>query len=417
MVELWIPYGDVEVPVRVPDENLAWLVDPGANDAKQNLDAIRSAIRSPLETKGLSEIAKIGSKIAIAFSGSPRFIEKSRLLQIVLEEIFSSEVPPSEVEVIISAGADSAKKELDNLNSLLRECKLSISDPEKGKFVEAGVTSFGTKVQLNRTFADADLRIVVGEVYANWFSGFVGPWNVVLGICSKSTISQNGMLALKRGVKKRPKWLQNSDVHQDIKEVASMANIDFSLSVLPSRDGMIHAAFAGFIDKVYEKSLELSKRYFYKIPKKVDILLVGSGGLPFDSNLVNACDALFNFEDAIDKDGRIVLVAECRDGPGEGTFLDLIYRFRDSSKVLGEIRKNFSLEGYKAMKLLELLEKHGISIVSTMPLFFSEKVLSFRTADTASEGLQNAFRFLGKDSKIGVVIDGSSSVAEGEFES
>jgi len=412
LVELWIPYGEVEVSVRLSDDNLAWLADPGTEGGKQSLEVVRSALQSPIDTKNLKELIKPGSKVVIAIEKAPGRTDKARLLQLVLEEVFSAGIPPSGVEVILSSGTQPIGNEtLSDLNQLLKGGKLASNDPREGDFSEVGVTSFGTKVELNRSFVNADVRIVIGEICANWFYGFGGPWSVALGMCSQSTIAQNGRLALKKDAKRR----DQGAVHLDLKETASMAKIDLALAVVPSRGGTIHDAFAGTLEKVYERSVDLTRKLFlFRAPKKADILLVGSGGLQFDSTLLRACDALFNFVEVIEKDGRIVLVAECRDGPGGGTFFNLLYRFKEAGDVLSEIRKNFSLEGYKAMKLLELREKHGISIVSAMPTYFSEKVFAFRTADTANEGLQNAFRYMGRESKIGIAVDGSSSLAEVE---
>ncbi|MBO3804342.1 MAG: DUF2088 domain-containing protein [Candidatus Brockarchaeota archaeon] len=410
MVEVWIPYGEVEVPVRLSDENLAWLADPGTAGGERGIEAAKLALQSPEGAKSLREIVKPNSKVAVALNGPPSRTDASALLRLVLEEASSAGAAPGEVEVIVAAGTQlEGGGELASLEPLLKGGRLAVSDPREGEFAEVGVTSFGTKVQLNKSFVDADARIAVGELRANWFYGLNGPWSAVLGICSQATIEQNGKLALKKDAK-RQRGLQNN-VHLDSREAESMANVDLSLAVAAGRGGAVLDAFAGSPEKVHERSVDVARKlYAFEAASKVDILLVGSGGLPFDSTLSSACEAAFNFEEAVEKGGRIVLVAECRDGPGSGAFLDMFYRFKEAGAALGEVRKNFSFEGYKAAKLLELRERHGVSIVSSMPAYFAEKVFAFRTADTANEGLQNAFRFLGRGSRIGVAVDGSSSV-------
>jgi nickel-dependent lactate racemase len=409
LVELWIPYGDVEVSVKVQEENLAWSVDPRQAGAKDSLGIVRTAISSPLGSPKLSDLVKPGARLGLLVGGLPSRLPMTGVLQLILEEASMAGISPGDVKVIIATGPYAPDKAvIDELRSQLKDSMLTVNDPRAGDFVDIGVTSFGTKVQLNRSFVEADLKAIVSGFSIDWLRGYTGgPSCIVPGIASHNTIVQNGKLALQKDADLGPGKLQANSVHLDSKEAASSMDIDFSIALLPDGTGGIRSAFAGDFDEVFRRSIGAAgELYLHKVSEKADLLIVGAGGRPFDATLFDACNALFNVEGIVDRDGRLVIVAECRDGPGGGAFLNLLSHFKDRRTALAEVRKDFSMGGYKALRLIELKEGHGISLVSAMPGYFS-KIFALRTADTANEGLQNAFRFLGRESRIGVVIDGS----------
>lgn len=410
MVELWVPYGDVEVSVRVPEENLAWLADPRQADPKDMAEVVRASLSSPLGSRALKDLVTPGSKIAVAVDGPQGHFSMNGVLELLLDELRNAGVSTNDVDVIAATGAHSIiKGQVDGIASSLKAGKIASNDPRDGEFDDLGTTSFGTKVQINRSFARADLKIIVSSFAIDWLSGYKGgPTCIMPGICNYNSLVQNSRLALQRDAIIGPANLQKNPVYLDSRESATMAGVTFSLIVLPDREGRIHAAFSGSPEESFERAADMaSKIYLYRAPERVDLLLVGAGGRPSDSSLLDACDAVFNAEEMIDEGGRIVIVAECGDGPGDSNFYDFLCRFKDPKIALGEVRKDFSMERYKALKLIKLREEYGISLVSAMPIHFVEKIL-LRKADTANEGLQNAFRFLGRESKIGVVVDGSS---------
>jgi len=408
LVELWIPYGDVEVSVRVSEENLAWLADPGRAEQKDASEVVRAALSTPLGSQALGDLVKSGSRVAIAVDGlRGRFPMASALLPL-LNELCAAGASAGDIDVIVATG-DNPVGKIDELSSALKVGEVIVNDQREGDFVDVGTTSFGTKVQINRSYNEADLKITVSVLSVDWLYGFRGgPSCIVPGMCSASTTSHNSRLALQKDANIGPARLEGNPVHLSSKESAVMAGVQLSLIVLPDREGNVHAAFSGPPDAVFERSVGIaSKLYLHDAPEEVDILVVGAGGRPFDSSLIEACNAVFNAEETVSEEGRVVIVAECEEGPGDSGFFNFLSRLKDSKAALGEVRRDFSLEAYKAMKLLRLREGHGISLVSAMPVHFAEK-MHLRTADTANEGLQNAFRFLGRESRIGVVVDGSS---------
>ncbi|MGB9841667.1 MAG: lactate racemase domain-containing protein [Candidatus Bathyarchaeales archaeon] len=73
MVDVWIPYGKSEVCARIPARNLLGTIEPkeqaGAPDARAEIER---ALREPIGSKRLSEIAKPEHKVAIVVAGGAK---------------------------------------------------------------------------------------------------------------------------------------------------------------------------------------------------------------------------------------------------------------------------------------------------------------------------------------------------------
>ncbi len=88
MVDVWLPYGKNRVCVRIPARNLLGSIEPkdraGAADPKAEIER---ALKEPINSKHLSEIARPESKVAIVVDDASRSTPSERMLIPVLAEL------------------------------------------------------------------------------------------------------------------------------------------------------------------------------------------------------------------------------------------------------------------------------------------------------------------------------------------
>ncbi|RLI32088.1 hypothetical protein DRO51_02565, partial [Candidatus Bathyarchaeota archaeon] len=67
MVEVWLPYGDTEICLTIPPENLLDIVEPrNLPDPPENIsEEIGKALKNPLGLPALRNVVKPGHKISI----------------------------------------------------------------------------------------------------------------------------------------------------------------------------------------------------------------------------------------------------------------------------------------------------------------------------------------------------------------
>jgi len=259
---------------------------------------------------------------------------------------------------------------------------------------------------VNKIFAEADVRILTGDIEMHYYAGFGGGRKSVLpAISSAETIQHNHALTLHPEA--RTSILEGNPVHEDMVEAARLAKIDFVLNVVANPKGKIVQAFAGDLEQAFYEGVKLvEEMYKVSIDRRADIVVVSPGGYPADINLYQAYKAIDNALNSVKRGGVIVLVAECPEGYGNEMFYDWMARFEDLKSVEKQIKKHFDLGGYKAYRLLKALEKAQIILISTMPDYYAVNVFKLRTARALNDALDEAFKIAGKQAKVWAIPHG-----------
>jgi nickel-dependent lactate racemase len=415
MVDVWLPYGKTDVCVRVPARNLLGTIEPadrqGVADAKAEVErALKAPI--PVGSKRLSEIAKPESKVAIVVDDHTRKTPSEAMLLPVLEELNLAGVKDENVTVIFGCGTHRAvKPEEASLlvgAEVLKRVKVVSNDCRAPDLVNIGTTkTYGNKVMVNRVFAEADVRVLLGDVGFHYYAGYGGGRKSVLpAVCGEETIKQNHAMLLHANSKTG--CLEDNPVHRDMTEAAHLAKVDFIVNVVENKKGEIVKAFAGDLEQAFLEAVKLvDEMYRIVIDRRAEILVVSAGGYPSDMTLYQAYKALDNVLDAVKRGGVIILVAECPEGHGNQVFYDWMSRLSDLKNVEHEIKRNFVLGGHKAYYLLKALQNHQIILVSSLPDYYATSIFKLKTARAVNDALAEALKTAGSASRVWAVPQGS----------
>ena len=169
MVDAWIPYGKTEVCARIPTRNFLGYIEPKEKEGVANPKAeIIRALSQPIGTQRLSEIAKEGNKVAIVVDDATRPTPSHIMIIPLLDELNKAGVKDEDVTVIFGCGSHrpvtpQEKEKLVGKEALERVRNIS-HDYMAENQVFLGETSQGTKLNVNKTFADADVKVLAGDV-------------------------------------------------------------------------------------------------------------------------------------------------------------------------------------------------------------------------------------------------------------
>jgi len=415
MVDVWLPYGKTDVCVRVQARNLLGTIEPvehpGALDAKVEVErALKKPI--PVGSKRLSEIAKPESKVAIVVDDATRKAPSEVMLSPVLDELNLAGVNDENVTVIFGCGTHQAVKPEEAAALLgaeaLKRVKTVSHDCRAQDLVYVGTTkTHGNRVHVNRVFAEADVRVLLGDVGFHYYAGYGGGRKSVLpAVCGEETIKQNHAMLLHPNA--RTGVLEDNPIHCDMVEAANLAKVDFIVNVVENKRGEIVKAFAGDLEQAFMKAVKLvDEMYRITVDRRADIIVVSAGGHPADMNLYQAYKALDNALDAVKRGGVIILVAECPEGHGNQVFYDWMTRLGDLKSVEREIKRNFVLGGHKAYYLLKALQNHQIILVSSLPDYYATSIFKLKTARAVNDAFAEALKIAGSASRVWAMPQGS----------
>jgi len=418
MVDVWLPYGKTDVCVRVPARNLLGTIEPverqGVPDAKAEVErALKDPI--PVGSKRLSEIATSESKVAIVVDDATRKAPSEAMLTPVLAELNLAGVKDENITVIFGCGTHRAVKPEEATALLgeeaLKRVKTISHDCRAQDLVNIGTTkTHGNKVYVNRVFAEADVKVLLGDVGFHYYAGYGGGRKSVLpAVCGEETIKQNHAMLLHPNA--RAGVLEDNPVNCDMIEAAKLAKVDFIVNVVANKKDEIVKAFAGDMEQAFLEAVKLIDE-MYRIPldRRADIIVVSAGGHPSDMNLYQAYKALDNSLDAVKRGGVIILVAECPEGHGNQVFYDWMTRLGDLKNVEREIKRNFVLGGHKAYYLLKALQNHQIILVSSLPDYYATSIFKLKTARAVNDAFAEALKIAGSASRVWAMPQGSCTL-------
>ena len=413
MVDVWLHYGKTDVCVRVPARNLLGTIEPkdqqGAADAKLEVER---ALKEPIGTKRLTEIVKPESKVAIVVDDATRKAPSEAMLLPVLAELNAAGVKDENVTVIFGCGTHRAVKPEEAAALLgteaLKRVKTISHCCTATDSVHVGTTkTHGNKVNVNRVFAEADVKVLLGDVNYHYYAGYGGGRKSILpAVCGEETIKQNHALLLNASA--RTGNLVDNPVHVDMTEAARLAKVDFIVNVVENKKGEIVKAFAGDLEAAFLEAVKLvDEMYRVTVERRADIIVVSAGGHPADMNLYQAYKGLDNALDAVKRGGVIILVAECLEGHGNQVFYDWMTRLGDLKNVEREVKRNFVMGGHKAYYLLKALQNHQIILVSSMPDYYATSIFKLKTARAVNDALAEALKIAGSASRVWAMPQGS----------
>ena len=412
MVDVWLPYGKSDVCVRIPARNLLGSIEPKQVSAATDANAeIERALTEPIGSKRLNEIAQPKGKIAIVVDDFTRSTPSHIMLPPVLAELNNAGVEDENITIIFGSGTHRAVKpeEAERILGLevTDRVKTISHDCNAQDLVPVGKTRHGTNVLVNPVFAEADVKVLVGDVNLHYYAGYGGGRKSVMpAISCKDTISHNHAMLLDANA--RTGVLENNPVHEDMTEAARLAKVDFILNVVTNSKGEIVKAFAGDLEQAFLEATKLvDEMYRVPVDRRADIVVASPGGYPADIDLYQAYKALDNALEVVKRGGTIILVAECPEGHGNQVFYDWMTRLGELKKVEREIRRHFELGGHKAYYLLKALKNHKIVLVSSLPDYYANSVFKLKTARAVNDALRETLKTAGSQAKIWVIPQGN----------
>ncbi len=399
-MEFWIPYGETEVPVRVPDGNFYKILEPAKPSANRDTGVlINDCLDKPVGGVSLDRMVKQGGRAGVIVDPLvPRSVWQAAVNRLT-SRLANAGISPTNVFL------RKRTSHLPSTESAETEGQYTRLDPSHGTFRELGHTGSGTPVSLREEFVDCETRICIGMVTPHFASSFTGgPDSLLPGASSMNTIAKNRSLMM-RGSPSHTDFGSNP-VLADSMEASRIAGPTYNISFVPDGWGGVDSAFGGEIESSFK---EATTRYLQvhtaRIDRRPDIVIVSAASW-LGMDLYHSVRVLSNVWDIVRKDGTIILVAECSRGIGDTAFLDYARRFEERKALLTELRHRFRLGGHVNLLLSEALERNRIQLVSVLPDYYVRDSFGLKPSRTGSSAVQQAVRVEGKDAKILIVTRG-----------
>lgn len=308
-------------------------------------------------------------KIVIIVNDLTRPVPYKLVLVPMLEELHAAGIKREQITLLIATGMHrpmTAEEVASSLGEEVARAYRWVNHDCDGEQAYYGELSEGVPLYVNPLVAEADLLCAVGLIAPHYMAGYSGGRKSLLpGVCGRETIEKHHSLMRREG--STTASLAENDFHKVMVEAAERCRLRFIANVVvDSRNEPIDLV-AGHWLKAWEEGVRLCEQgSLVPIDKLADLVIVSPGGFPKDINMYQAQKALENASYCTKEGGKILLIAECREGLGEAVFEEWLLEAREPRDLEERIKKEFVLGGHKAYAIARVAVNHSLFLYSSL---------------------------------------------------
>lgn len=407
-----IPYGHTTVSAEVGERlSVETLLPPPAVPASDPAGEVAAALERPLGGAQLPG----SSRVAVAINDKTRPVPHGDLLPPLLRELEARGVKRQNINLIIATGTHPvmAAEEYREIvpPEIVSNYRITCHDGyDKDGVVDLGRTSRGTPCTLNRAFAEADYRIVVGNIEPHQFMGFSGGVkSAAIGLAGVRTVNANHALMSERDA--RLGVYARNPARLDVEELGTMVGVDFALNAVLTQDKRIVRVLAGDPGEVMRAGIpEVLRLCTVPVKQPFDAMIVSPGGHPKDINVYQTQKGLAHASAAARPGAPMVLAAACPQGAGSEHYERWVSRRTSQGQVLEEFsRMEFEVGPHKAFQIARDAADRELRLVSEMSRESAERLL-FTPADSLQQATDELFARLPDGARVGVMARANATI-------
>jgi len=404
-MKVTIPFGKSCLQADIP--NLLLTLRPKyILSLKDPIEATRKALKNPIGTPPLKDLAKEKKDAVIVINDITRPTPSKMLVTEIIRELNEAGIDDKKIKLLVATGNHRAntKIELESMlgTDIVNRIKIYNHDALNDKtLVFIGTTKYGIPIYINKIFVQSSLKILTGLIAPHHAAGFSGGRkSILLGISGIETLKIHHSLPI-RPYEPSMGLIDGNPFHEESLEAARLTNVDFIVNSVDNENKEVVDVFAGDVDKAHREGTKLSDSIWrVKVPEKADVVITSPGGYPRDFDLHQSQKALSTAEMCCKAGGVIILVAEAADGIGK--FGNWLMSAKTPTEVIGRYKK----EGYtheasaKAFMYARALVKNKIIVVTKGASHYELKNMFLIPAENIQEAINKAIDIMGKNARF-----------------
>jgi nickel-dependent lactate racemase len=335
-VRINLAYGREGLAVDLPEKSGHNPIDiirpqfvPGLPDEPA---AIRQALRAPIASPPLARLVKPGDSVVIVHTDITRATPNDRLLPVILAELEEAGIDRQEITLLNGLGTHRPQSDrelrlllgdqiVENYRCLQHDCN------DDDNLLPLGDTAQGHPVRINRTYLEADVKILTGFIEPHFFAGFSGgPKAILPSLAGAESVFTNHGLKMIAHPKSAWAITEGNPIWEEMRDVALRTRPTFLLNVALNAHRQITGLFAGDMLAAHAEGCRFVKeKAMAGVAQEYDIVLTTNSGYPLDQNLYQAVKGMSAASQVVRQGGAIVIAADCEDGlPDHGRYAELL---------------------------------------------------------------------------------------------
>jgi lactate racemase len=339
-MKIQLAYGGGQLPVDLPEGRTTVIEPsflPGLADER---GAVLNALQKPIAAKPLREWIRANSRICIVFTDITRATPNDRLIPWLLE--YLADVAPEQITLLNALGGHrpNTSSELERMLTpgIVKQYRVLNHEPENPEaLIPLGTTRDGTPALLNRSFVEADVRVVTGFIEPHFFAGFSGgPKGIMPGVAGLKTIVSNHGVGNIGDPNSTFGVTRGNPIWEEMRDIALRPGPSFLVNVALNHRRQITGVFAGDLMAAHRQGCEFVKRSAMQpVAAPFDLVVTTNSGYPLDLNLYQGVKGMSAGARILKPGGTLILACECREGvPSKSSYDQLLRDTANSEEIL-----------------------------------------------------------------------------------
>ncbi len=418
MMNIELDYGKSKLSVDIPKKNILHVLETKpiatVDDPQQ---AIIRSLEAPIQSPPLSKLLEGSKDICIVISDSTRAVPTKLILEVLLSEMENYGVDSGRITILVATGLHrpNVGKELEGLvgRDIIKKYRIVNHDArDRESCRHIGNTKKGTPVILNKTYLDADFKILTGLIEPHFMAGFSGGRKSICpGISFMDMFKYFHGPPILESEQAATGVLDGNPFHEEATEIAKKAGADFMVNVTINKKKEITGIFSGDLVAAHRKGAEFClESSSVPVSREADMVVTTGGGLPLDVNLYQAVKGMVGCLPAVKQGGMIIIASECIEEIGSQEFTELITGEEHLEDFMHRICHTdyFKIDQWELEELAKARKKADIYLYSDCVLKCSHAIprQTLKLAESVSQAIEQGFARYGKDASITVIPEG-----------
>ena len=332
-MKVQLPYGKESIEVLIPNERVTEIRPQFIPGLQDEAHAFKNAVWDPIGSPPLKNLIDANDKVAVVIPDFTRALPSERLLPWLFNELVH--VPKENFTIILGTGThrQNTAEEIETMVGKKVAMQFQLVNHNgfnPSTLQEVGKREGGYPVMLNKTYVQADKRIIMGFIEPHFMAGFSGGFKAVFpGIADIASIQHYHRASVIQNPRSTWGVLENNPTQEQIQRYGSLVPIDFCINVTLNHQHQITQFFCGNVSAAHQEGCRFAKSTaMISCLKQYPLVITSNSGFPLDQNLYQSVKGMSGAAQIVAPDGLIVIAARCNDGfPNHGSFRQMLFDY------------------------------------------------------------------------------------------
>ena len=327
-----LAYGRGHLDIEVPGDAIVIEPTPQPGLADQHA-ALLASLAQPISAPALASAISPDARICIVHTDITRATPNDRLIPWLLAYLENAGATRENITLLNGTGTHRPNTRAELETMLTPEvvanyrCVNHLCD-DRASHLQFGVTRSGVPALIDRTLAEAEVRIITGFIEPHFFAGFSGgPKGIMPGVAALETVMSNHGVQHIGDPHAAFGITEGNPLWEEMRDIALRIGPSFLVNVALNEQREITGIFAGDLIAAHRAGIEFVRASaMQSVTEPFDIVLTTNSGYPLDMNLYQAVKGIAAAARIVKDGGAILLAAECAEGTPIGSPHDRLLR-------------------------------------------------------------------------------------------